>query len=58
MEACVCSIAVLGLAPERHGAIHAEGGQDAWLEVRPFVLAIALGHLQGEVLRLGQLVVF
>src|SRR6185503_7320818 len=51
------SIAVLGLAPDRHGAIHAEGGQDAVLEVRPFVLAIAIGHLQGEVLRLGKVIV-
>jgi hypothetical protein len=27
------------------------------LEVRPFVLALALGHLQGEVLRLGKVIV-
>src|SRR5919108_3577502 len=50
-------MADLGLAPDRHGAIHAEGGQDELLEVRPFVLAIAISHLKGEVLRLGKLIV-
>ena len=43
IEVCVRGMAVRGLAPERHRAIHAEGGEAALVEVRPFVLAIALG---------------
>src|SRR5262244_2925169 len=57
MEAFVGGLAVLGRAPDRPGALHAEGGQDAWLEVRPFVLALAISPLQGEGLRLGTVLV-
>src|SRR5262252_7207851 len=48
-------MAILGLAPHRYGSIHAQGGEDEWLEVRPLLLARAIGHLEGEVVRLGTL---
>jgi hypothetical protein len=57
MEGFVRGLAIVALAPDGHGAIHAERGQHKLLEVRPFVLAIAIGHLEGEVLRLGKLIV-
>src|SRR5215813_1506412 len=47
---------ILGLAPNRDSAIDAQRGQHKLLEIRPLVLAIALGHLEGEVLRLGKLI--
>jgi len=53
LEAFVGGLAVRGLAPERHGTLHAEGGQAAGLEVRPVVLALARGPLHGEGLRRG-----
>jgi hypothetical protein len=40
---------ILGLAPHRHRTVHAQGGEEAWLAVRPLLLALARGHLQGEV---------
>src|SRR5262245_3261726 len=47
---------ILGLAPNRHRALHAQGGEDELLEVRPLILALTISHLEGEVLRLGKLI--
>src|SRR5262245_11733223 len=49
-------MAILGLAPKRHRPVHTQAGEDAWREVRPLRLALALGHLAGQGLRLGTLV--
>src|SRR5215813_2900130 len=48
---------ILGLAPNRYSAIDAQRGQHKLLEIRPLILAIAISHLEGEVLRLGKLVI-
>jgi hypothetical protein len=48
-------MAIFALAPHRHGTISAEGGQHKLLEIRPFILAIAIGHLEREVLLLSKL---
>src|SRR5215831_19108867 len=47
---------ILVLAPNRYSAIDAQSGQHKLLEIRPLVLAIAIGHLVGEVLRFGKLI--
>src|SRR5262249_24315248 len=57
IESLIRRIPILGLAPDRYGAIDAEHGQHKLLEVRPLILAIAIGHLEGEVRRLGKLIV-
>jgi len=56
IEGLLRRIPILGLAPNRHSAFHAQSGEDELLEVRPLLLAIAIGHLEGEVLRLGKLI--
>jgi len=48
-------IPILGLAPKRYSALDAQRGPHKLLEIRPLVLALALGHLAGEVRRLGTL---
>jgi hypothetical protein len=48
---------IVGLAPNRHGAIHAQGGAHAWLEGRPRILTIPLGHPEGDVLLLSTLII-
>jgi hypothetical protein len=55
IQALVGGIAILRLAPDGHGTIHTQGGQHKLLEVRSFILAIAVGHLKREVLCLGKL---
>jgi hypothetical protein len=57
IEGLIRCIAILGLAPNWHGTVHAQGGEDELLEVRPLILAITIGHLEGEVLRFGKLIV-
>src|SRR5215470_17859101 len=56
IEGLVRRIAILGLAPNRYRTVYAQGGEDALLEVRSLILAIAIGHLKGQVLGLGKLV--
>jgi hypothetical protein len=56
LEGRVGGMAIVELAPHGHGAIDAEGGQDQRLAVGPFLLAGALGDLEGEGLRLGKLI--
>src|SRR5919109_1639278 len=57
MEGLIGGIAIVELAPDRYRTIHAQRGQDEVLEVGPCIFAIAIGHLQGEVLGLGKLVI-
>src|SRR5215470_3518031 len=45
------------LAPNRYRTIHAQRGKDELLKVRPFIFAIAIGHLKGQLLRLSKLVI-
>src|SRR5262245_49930556 len=49
-------MASLGLAPDGHGTIHAEGGQHKRLAGWPLICAIAIGHLERKGLRLGKLI--
>ena len=57
IEGLVRRIPILGLAPNRYRTLHAQGGEDELLQVRSLILAIAIGHLEGEVLLLGKLVI-
>src|SRR5215475_11502183 len=50
-------MALIELAPDRYRTIHAERGKDAWLEVWPFIFAIAIGHLKRQVLRFSILII-
>src|SRR5215471_16741942 len=56
IEGLVRRIAILGRAPNRYRTVYAQGGEDALLEVRSLILAIAIGHLKGQVLGLAKLV--
>ena len=56
IEGLIRRIAIRGLAPNWYGTVHAQGGEDALLEVRPLILALAIGHLEGEVLRFSKLI--
>jgi hypothetical protein len=42
LEGLLRGSALLGLAPKRHGTIHAYRGEDTLLEVRPLLFALAL----------------
>src|SRR5262245_8907540 len=57
IEGLVGGIAIVELAPYRYRTIDAQRRKDELLEVWPFIFAIALGYLPGEVLRLGKLIV-
>ena len=56
LEGRVRRLAILGCAPHGHGALDAEGGQHQLRQVRSLILALTLGHLEGEGLRLSPLI--
>src|SRR5215510_1780877 len=56
IEGLVRGIAIRGLPPNRHGTIDAQSGKDKLFQVGALILAIAIGHLERQVLRLGKLV--
>jgi hypothetical protein len=45
-------MAILRLAPEGDGTVDAQGREDALLQIRPLVCALAMGNRQGDRLRL------
>ena len=57
LERLVRRMAILGLAPDRHGPIHAEHREHTLLQVRTLCLPLAIGHAEGHLLGRGERVI-